>query len=539
MGAGHCCLPGEHESLDESHQEEEEEDHSPSSQDLLPAVGSHTPSPVRLRMVSSDLLCKRSMQVDWDDGTGVAQSWSSWTEDEAPTASWYEAEKLLPAGATDIKVKFSVPGINCQKFVCMVDRHKDCSWIKVGEQHLPECITLRGNAAAAVDEVDAVFELRGGLQVCYVFRAWNAAREPGLPPEQWEHWADEASRPVQEPRCRTLEAADGAAPYFANFGNKRIACVCATKRVCAALQALMEVHRSTLDGLRELDASFTNQWVGVNVGNTASAGLGIASAVMLFAAPPVGIGLGIGSAVAGSATLAGDKLADWAHLTALRRQLSQDALNCFVVAELIKEWMQARQALASSGAEGGRRGGGRRRPGLELEDLGDTCRSHRFGIGDAVDGGLNASSAASNVAGAGASVADQLGKFSGITIVAPQVLGVAGALISTGYMIRGWSTSKAGQTMCREKMAELAARLQLAQQLLASLDRLECPLCADEVILADTVRRCRRKQHCFHAPCVRHWHGPLVEGASPSTKPAAACPECGSTLGPEVEMLPM
>mmetsp|Transcript_17690 Transcript_17690/g.57417 ORF Transcript_17690/g.57417 Transcript_17690/m.57417 type:complete len:103 (-) Transcript_17690:1165-1473(-) len=66
------------------------------------------------------------------------------------------------------------------------------------------------------------------------------------------------------------------------------------KRMCAAARELLKVHRQTLDGLRELDGRMTGQWVGANMGQTASAGLGIASAVLLFTVPPLGAAFGVG-----------------------------------------------------------------------------------------------------------------------------------------------------------------------------------------------------------------------------------------------------
>merc|ERR1719359_652551 len=124
---------------------------------------------------------------------------------------------------------------------------------------------------------------------------------------------------------------------------------CTTKRMCAALRALVEVHRQTLQVLKELDRQFASQWVGTNVGNTTSASLGIASAVCLFVVPPLGIGLGIGSAIAAGLTFTGDTLADRAHHSTFRKQLSKDAWNAFVAAELLKEWVQAQHTIGSSG----------------------------------------------------------------------------------------------------------------------------------------------------------------------------------------------
>lgn len=182
------------------------------------------------------------------------------------------------------------------------------------------------------------------FQACYLGRTWNAARCPGLLPEEWECWDEWETRPAAEERCKTLEAADGAAPFI-GAANPKVHCICTTKRACAGMHALLDIHRRTVQGLRELDVRFTGQWMGVNMGNTASAGLGIASAVMLFTAPPVGVGLGVGSAITGGIAFAGDAVGDRKHISELKRQMSRDAREAFVVAELLKEWLQARQGM--------------------------------------------------------------------------------------------------------------------------------------------------------------------------------------------------
>eukprot|EP00425_Heterocapsa_triquetra_P001419 CAMPEP_0195064584 /NCGR_PEP_ID=MMETSP0448-20130528/10556_1 /TAXON_ID=66468 /ORGANISM="Heterocapsa triquestra, Strain CCMP 448" /LENGTH=551 /DNA_ID=CAMNT_0040095607 /DNA_START=55 /DNA_END=1710 /DNA_ORIENTATION=+ len=475
-----------------------------------------TTPPVRLRMTSADMLCARSMEVEWEDGTGVRRTWSSWTHELQN--GWYEAEKLLPSNATDISVSFSVRGLGGPWQVCRVDRWRGCAWVREHDEYEVEEVWLRAGGEIDAVAIDAVFELRGGLQACYLGRAWNTARSPGIPPDPWEHWEDRVTRPVPEERCATLEAADGAAPLAVGLGNPKVYCICTTKRACAGMHALLDIHRQTLKGLRDLDARFTGQWVGVNVGNTASAGLGIASAVLLFAVPPVGVGLGVGSAIAGGLTFAGDSLADRAHLADLKRQLSADAREAFVVAELLKVWLQARQALQTSTSE-------QARVATFLHEDIDTTRgsvassassdSPQITMGDALDSSLTASAVVDGVAVAGTRVADQMGKAA---CAASQVLGVAGALISTGFAIRGWSTTKDGQKYVRDKITEISGRIVQMQKLLACVDRLECPACAEAVILADTVRRCEHGLHCFHARCVRRWE---------------CCPLCSCDLGEE------
>jgi hypothetical protein len=302
----------------------------------------------------------------------------------------------------------------------------------------------------------------------------------------------------------------------------------------------MDVHRGTLERLRVWDKQFTGQWVGANLGNTASAGLGIASAVLLFLAPPVGAGLGIGSAVAGGLTFAGDSLADSAHCADLRRQLSKDTWNSFVVSELLKEWVQARQALRAAASESDVL---MERPLLrtissasEVSFGGPSPRctvgcgggdGSSGDVGDALDTGLTAGAVVDGGAVMGVRVADGLGKTAA---AASQVLGVAGALISTGFAIRGWSTIKAGHAAVRAKKQELTLRLLQIQHLLASLDRLECPICADDITLSDTVRHCSGSMHCFHATCLSRLWGGVASSSS-------ACPVCCDPMEQEFEML--
>lgn len=505
------------------------------------------------------------MEVQWEDGTGVRRKWSSWTDDELQAASWHEAEKLLPASATDINVQFQVHGLGGPWDVCKVDRQSGCSWMTRNGEHYVESFCLRsGYSGDTAEEVDAVFELCGGMQACYVCRAWNAGRCPDQRPERWELWEDPETCPRPEPRCPTLEAADQAALIGHCRINRTTYCLSTTKRLCAALHALLEVHRNTLESLRELDAKFTGQWVGVNVGNTASAGMGIASAVFLFMAPPVGIGLGVGSAVTSSVTFAGDSLADWAHASDLKRQMSADSWNSFVVAELLREWMQARQALVSFPADAGSpafagRGCLDRLSLSRSTFVSSISSAEGFDMGDAVDNSLTIAAAFDGTAVAATRIAERFGQAA---FAASQALGVAGALLTTGFAIRGWSTSKAGQTAVRQKLAELSTRMLQIQQLLASIDRLDCPLCQEPVILSDSVVRCSHEHHCFHAACLRGWQregerrpravvlgsrggraGKQQEGACGLGCDAAAeenrehCPQCGGPLGEEADML--
>merc|ERR1719491_2577354 len=160
----------------------------------------------------------------------------------------------------------------------------------------------------------------------------------------------------------------------------------------------------------ELDGQFTHQWLGTNVGNTTSASLGIGSAVMLFVALPVGIGLGVGSAMTAGLTFAGDILADRAHHSSLRKQLSRDVSSAFVVSQLVKEWVKAQQTLGSSGKQ---------QVSLTVSAVPTPARS--TAANRAIDVGLGAGSVVNGAAGHMVHIAG-----------ASQVAGIAGALIQTG-----------------------------------------------------------------------------------------------------------
>jgi len=259
----------------------------------------------------------------------------------------------------------------------------------------------------------------------------------------------------------------------------------------------------------------------------------------------------------------------------LKRQLSRDAWNAFVVAELLKEWVQARQSvlafpsrmdslsveseLGSARAPAARGSGCERtwssreaQVGFSIQVRGEEDRHLTRGsstarcspsdgsmpmlcMGETIDTSLTAGAVVDGVAVAGTRIADQLGKAAA---AASQVLGIAGALISTGFAIRGWSTSKAGQLAVRERLAELSSRVLQIQQLLAGIDRLECPLCADYVILGDTVQRCVHGLHCFHAACFRQWQQRFVpQGRGLSVEMTLGCPECPGPMEYETELL--
>lgn len=443
------------------------------------------------------------MEVEWEDGTGERQKWSSWQP--SWDSSWYGAEKLLPSGVYDISVRFKmhVPGGPWP--VLKVDHDEErsamsCCNVPSGD-HVEEVIRFRSNEFSIAEGVDTTFELKGPATTCYLFRAWNAANSGTR--KDWEVWEDICSRPVHQSCSETLDAADSAAPLSVALGHPALYFKCTTKRMCGALRALLNVHRETLHGLLELDHQFTSQWVGANVGNTTSASLGIASAVWLFVALPVGIGLGVGSAVTAGVTWAGDVLADRAHHSTLRKQLSRDLSSAFVVSELVKEWVQAQQTLGSSGKQE-----------LSLTVSRVATPAHPTAADHAIDGGLAAGSVVNGAA-------------AHIVAGASQVAGIAGALIQTGVAIRGWTSMNSGQQIVRDKIRDMSCRILQIQHLLAAVDRLECDICSDSITLADDVRRCKDKFHCFHARCIER----VVRLGK------GHCPNCSAELSAERELM--
>jgi len=361
-----------------------------------------------------------------------------------------------------------------------------------------------------------------------VSSAVNIARQGS--PKCWECWENDETRPPQEERAPTLDAADGAAPLL-GMGIPHMYYKCTAKRMCAALHALLEIHRATVTGLRELDTRFTGQWVGVNSANTAAAGMGIAAAVLLFTVPPVGVGLGIGSAIAGGVGCAGDFAADYAHFKGLRRQLAKDAWNAFIVSELTSEWMEAQQALGASNSAAGMLHSNRQRAGprsatAEVEEL----------VGAPVDAAMAGASVSQSTAATATRMVERVANVGTGASVAGQVFGIAGALVSTGIAIRGWSSTKSGQRVVRDQISSIGLRMLQIQHLLAGVDRLECPICSDDITHMDDVRHCKHAYHCFHARCCPEL--PFQTGTDASQAPKKQrCPCCSSSMRPGVEAL--
>jgi len=358
---------------------------------------------------------------------------------------------------------------------------------------------------------------------CYVSRAWNAGhdcdaeRSRGAarkrPRAAWEWWQAPPERPLPTPHPKALEAADAAAAPSAGAGDPIRYYQCATHRLAAAAKELQDIRRASLALVRSLDQRQTAQWVAVNSTNTLSAGLSIASAVSMFLVPPVGIALGIGSAAVGGAATAGDAVADRLQLRELREQMSAEAWNTLAVAELEREWLQARDAASEAlqAAEGGSLA-------KQLEEAGVVGAAVAKVVIDAVDG----SSSGGSAAAAG---------LSQVAKAAPRVLGVASAVLSTGIAIHGWSTTKSFQVSVQEKAEALESALLHTQRWLSGVGELECGICLCPVGLGDAARRCGTWHYC-HARCYRQWEETCrASGRTP------VCPLCNGAMNPEERTL--
>jgi len=271
-----------------------------------------------------------------------------------------------------------------------------------------------------------------------------------------------------------------------------------------------------------LDGDITKQWFGVNSANTATAGLAVGSAVTMFIAPPVGIGLGLAAATSGGVTTAADVSEDSNMLKAFRDQLSLDNLNTIAVAELENEWLLAREKVVEAYAEKGT-------PEIGNGTMELSIRSGRFVqlgstitniVAELADGGVAATrgATAANVVRVGA--------------VTARVFGVVGAVAATGVAVHGWSTTKFSQKAVRSKLAEMTSSLLYMQRWLAGLEHLECPICLESLPLVGETRRCADNYHYFHASCLQDWCQTCVQ-----QEWAITCPECRGEVSADTHTL--
>eukprot|EP00931_Biecheleriopsis_adriatica_P073683 TRINITY_DN47922_c0_g1_i1.p1 TRINITY_DN47922_c0_g1~~TRINITY_DN47922_c0_g1_i1.p1 ORF type:complete len:896 (+),score=205.69 TRINITY_DN47922_c0_g1_i1:39-2726(+) len=453
-----------------------------------------TPPPVRIALKSHDKITQISMKISWVDDQGQQQNWNSW---EDALSGRYGATKLLPAGSSDIQVRFRVqPG---GRKVHAVDRHRKCAWTRSGE----ELISLRGPGQGEQRNVDAWFELRGPITHCHVWRAWNAGNEGN--PEPWEYWPDfPRDRVAAAPL--TLQTADLAAPW-PGHGNEGLSPKSDTSgssveedcagqvsstmaRLVAAAEVLLSVRLETFRALEELNSKLTKQWYKANSGNTLSAGLAVASFGSLFVAPPLAITLGAASAASGMGTTTSDVFAEHGKSRSLTKLVEQDLYEQLgfeaVEAELRTVLETAAQASLKKSH---RQVGGQRR----------TTRALSLGAQTASVLAVR-SARAVTITRAGAQSLSVAGK----------VFGGMGAGLALGVAIHGWSTTKPTQKLVQEKLSEVQRSVDYLHSLLQQMAGvLRCPCCEEIMYFGRseggtcTIRRCPQF-HCFHADCVKN-----------------------------------
>lgn len=415
-------------------------------------------------MTYADRDSLRSMEVEWEDEAGKRQHWSS--TEEAARCGWYEAERLLPSSASDISIQFRCHGdLGIIKEVGKVDRHRGCAWVTsdVPEQPQVEVIRIRADGHSGSSPVDAIFELTGSVLDCHVSRAVNVARQG--PAEPWEFWEDEQMKPQEEPPLMTIRAADGAALPSAGLKDPRSYMAKSTLRLGAAVRKMVEIHRCTLEALRVLDRGPGGE-VPAAEGGAATRGT----------APPL-------------------------KLHRLKQQMATEVWNMAAVAELESKWLKAckdaGQVLTAV----------RERPRAKTR-----ARAPAAG-----PPGLDAAAAAVGAAGQDPKAMEAIANDANAHADNPVTM--------SGFRIHGWCTTKFGQEEARAKIAEVTASILCMQRWLAGLRRLECPICLEDLLLAERVLRCLGNWHHVHEACLREWAAqPGREGAPP------ACPACGACI---------
>mmetsp|Transcript_9195 Transcript_9195/g.20488 ORF Transcript_9195/g.20488 Transcript_9195/m.20488 type:complete len:604 (-) Transcript_9195:58-1869(-) len=485
--------------------------------------GQQTKPPMRFRMVSADHLAHRSMQLEWDNGSGERQKWSSYLD---PLSGWWEAEKVLPASATNVCVRFNVHILTKSYSISKNYRNprsrppgKQAEDAELEEEQ--EEVWFLGGQGQDSGAVDAVFELAGLPSECKVCRAWNTARGEIAIPEEWEHWPEESSRPRAKPPLAVLEAADSAcspAQTFRRDAERPLQhCADTTRRLIAAVKVLQDVRRQVCSQLRSMDDKMTGQWAAVNSTNTLSAGLAVAGAAALFVAPPVGIGLGIGSAVSGGAASAGDAAADSFLLAELRKIIIVSDMSSLAVAELQREWLQARDRASEA-----LRSGCQTCEGFNLKELGlYTTQGMQVGVAIA----HTAVNIADQVVLGGAAAAETASIGVRAMPVAAKALGVVGAVISTGVAVHGWVSTKSLQETCRGRMTDMKSAMLGTQRWLAAMSELECSICLGGIDLKEEARCCLQSWHYAHAKCLADWERECQANHRPAT-----CPTCCGRL---------
>eukprot|EP00928_Gymnodinium_smaydae_P071231 TRINITY_DN54874_c0_g1_i1.p1 TRINITY_DN54874_c0_g1~~TRINITY_DN54874_c0_g1_i1.p1 ORF type:complete len:697 (-),score=98.55 TRINITY_DN54874_c0_g1_i1:164-2254(-) len=465
-------------------------------------LGNRTRPPSSFRMKSADQVTPCSMEIDWEAGNGERQEWSSHWH---PLCSGYEAEKILPGTARNIRVRFKVQAVVKSYFILAVDRHDACSPLKCpsGDRYSEEFWFWTKGPGVLNDMIalDITFEVKGSPNECHISRVWNSARGV-MQVRDYEFWPDETSRPLPRPLLEVLKAADCVALPHMDGSHKHEDCQTSTMRLVAAAKALQEERRHTLAELRYIDGQLTRQWAAVNSTQTAGAGLAVASAAALFVNPVVGMGLGVASAATSGAATAGDYLADQAMLSKARCCLNEDDLNVFALADLQEAWLRARDRANLGEGRGG--AGSKPEQGRALDELSHySAAGARVGLAVASTVFGAADTAVTAAASARAAQTAALGART--ASVASKALGVAGAVVSTGLAIHGWATTKSLQALVQSKLKSISQSMLGTHRWLAAMSEYECTICLSRIELGDDVQFCKDSWHCFHSHCLHRW----------------------------------
>jgi hypothetical protein len=480
--------------------------------------GTQTRPPMVLRLTSYDQLTPCSMEVEWENGSGERQRWSSHWH---PLCSFFEAEKVLPSSVTDVSVSFKVQAVVKSYFIPKVSMDEEHRlFCDDSGESVPETFwfwTTDHNAVNDSIAIDITFEIKGSPSECRMNRVWNAARG-SLPIRAYEFWPDIESRPLPRPHLQVLQDTDCAATPADCHSDPVSLCDIASRRLVAAAKAVQQERRQTLSELHRVDEHLTRQWVAVNSTNTAGAGLAVASAAALFINPLVGLGLGVASAATNGVATAGDYLADQAILSDVRWCLNKDDMNIFAVADLQQEWLRAHDHAGLVLSIG------KNRKVVSLEEVGFYGRTGaRVGLAVAstvanaaeTASSLAVSSTAASSAAAGARVAP----------LASKALGVAGAVVSTGLAVHGWVTTKSLQTLARQRLTEISQSMLGTQRWLAAISELECVICLSSIELQDEAQCCEHSWHYSHRKCLQQWEAECTAHGR-----MTSCPLCCGPL---------
>jgi len=170
--------------------------------------------------------------------------------------------------------------------------------------------------------------------------------------------------------------------------------------------------------------------------------LGVASGVTLLLAPPVGIALGVGSAAVGGAASAGDAIGDHMCSSRLAKEVSEIIQNTLAVAELEREWLEARDKVAKACST----------PKMTSNYLDETL--------------------VSSARGAHVSVGVAKSIMNAVEPAAPfaaKAVGVVGSALSVGIAIHGWSTTKSLQSLVTQQIEDLDRRIPHFERWLADV----------------------------------------------------------------------